>query len=83
MNTLLLPRPNRAADTPEAASNVLTPRERETVALIAAGLTNREIAATLTIAERTVMRHVEHILAKLDLRSRTQIAVWAVEHNLR
>jgi non-specific serine/threonine protein kinase len=59
---------------------VLTPRERQTAALIARGLTNREIAAELVITERTVMRHVEHILAKLGVRSRTQIAVWVVEH---
>jgi DNA-binding NarL/FixJ family response regulator len=57
----------------------LTAREEETVALIARGLNNREIAAALTITEHTVMRHVEHILAKLDLRSRTQIAVWHLE----
>ncbi len=55
---------------------------REVVALIAAGLTNREIGARLTITERTVMRHVEHILARLELRSRTQIAVWAVTRGL-
>jgi non-specific serine/threonine protein kinase len=83
VQTPLLPRPDGATDPPPAAPNALTPRERETAALIAAGLTNREIAAALIIAERTVMRHVEHILSKLDVRSRTQIAVWAVEHNVR
>jgi non-specific serine/threonine protein kinase len=83
VQTPLLPRPDGATDPPPAALNALTPRERETAALIAAGLTNREIAAALIIAERTVMRHVEHILSKLDVRSRTQIAVWAVEHNVR
>jgi hypothetical protein len=39
----------------------------------------REIAARLILAERTVFRHVEHILAKLSLRSRTQVATWVVE----
>jgi len=60
----------------------LTPREREVVVLIAEGLTNAEIALRLTVVEGTVANHVEHILRKLKLRSRTQVAVWAVEHGL-
>ena len=59
----------------------ITPRERE-VAVLAAGLTNAEIAHRLTLVEGTVANHIEHILRKLQLRSRTQIAVWAVEHGL-
>ena len=75
-----LPPPTPLGETaPATVTIALTTRERETAALIARGLTNREIAAALTITERTVMRHVEHILAKLGLRSRTQIAVWVVE----
>jgi non-specific serine/threonine protein kinase len=58
----------------------LSPREREVVALIARGLSNREIAATLVISEKTAANHVEHIMTKLDLRSRAQVAVWAVRH---
>jgi predicted ATPase/class 3 adenylate cyclase/DNA-binding CsgD family transcriptional regulator len=54
----------------------LTPREWEVAALIARGLTNREIAARLVIAERTADTHVEHILTKLGLRARTQVAAW-------
>jgi DNA-binding NarL/FixJ family response regulator len=50
--------------------------------LIAHGLTNREIATRLQIAERTVAWHVEHVLAKLGLRSRAQVAVWAATHHL-
>lgn len=64
---------------PRSLPSPLTAREAETAALIAQGLTNREIAEALIITERTVMRHVEHILAKLGLRSRTQIAVWYLE----
>ena len=56
----------------------LTPREQQVVPLVAGGLTNREIAARLGIAERTVDGHVEHILTKLDMRSRAQIAAWVV-----
>ncbi len=51
-------------------------------ALIARGLTNREIAAALVVTEHTAMRHVEHILGKLGLRSRTQIAAWAVAEDV-
>jgi non-specific serine/threonine protein kinase len=50
--------------------------------LIAAGKTNKQIAADLSISEHTAERHVEHILAKLGVGSRAQIAVWAAEHNL-
>lgn len=60
----------------------LTPREREVAILIAEGLTNAEIAQRLTLVEGTVANHVEHVLRKLRLRSRTQVAVWAVEHGL-
>jgi predicted ATPase/DNA-binding SARP family transcriptional activator/DNA-binding CsgD family transcriptional regulator len=59
--------------SPPDSFNHLTPREREVAALIAAGHTNREIAAKLVISERTVDTHVARILAKLKLTSRTQI----------
>ncbi|HLY21341.1 MAG TPA: LuxR C-terminal-related transcriptional regulator [bacterium] len=60
----------------------LTARERQVAALIAQGLTNREISASLAIAERTVDAHVEHILDKLGFNTRTRIAAWAVEQGL-
>ena len=60
----------------------LTPREREVVVLIAGGCSNHQIASELIIAEGTAQRHVANILAKLGFDSRTQIAVWAVEHDL-
>jgi hypothetical protein len=50
--------------------------------LIAQGLTNREIAAGLVVTERTAATHVEHILNKLGLRSRAQVAVWAAAQGL-
>ena len=62
--------------------DVLTPREREVAALIAQGKTNREIAVVLVIAERTADTHVQHILNKLGIGSRAQIAGWAVAHGL-
>ena len=55
----------------------LTERERSVVDLIAEGLDNREIAAALHLSEGTVRNHISMILAKLGLRNRTQIAVWA------
>jgi DNA-binding CsgD family transcriptional regulator len=61
---------------------VLTARELEVVQLVAAGQTNRQIAATLVIAERTAHRHIENILSKLGLSNRAQIAAWAVERRL-
>jgi DNA-binding CsgD family transcriptional regulator/Flp pilus assembly protein TadD len=60
----------------------LTAREREVVALIARGLSNREIAEALVISERTVEAHTGHIRDKLGHTSRTQVAAWAVEHGL-
>ena len=54
----------------------LTPREREVAALIAEGLTNREIAARLVVAQRTAEGHVENILSKLGFTSRAQVAAW-------
>ena len=50
--------------------------------LVARGLTSREIAAALVIAERTAETHVEHILTKLGFRARTQIAAWVGEQGL-
>jgi DNA-binding NarL/FixJ family response regulator len=61
---------------------VLSGRECQVAALIALGHTNKQIAAELVITESTVARHVEHILAKLGLRSRIQVATWAMAHRL-
>jgi len=60
----------------------LTVREHEVLREIAAGHTNRAIAETLSISERTVEVHVLHILTKLGLQSRTAAAAWAVRHGL-
>lgn len=60
----------------------LTAREREVAALIARGLTNREIADALVISKLTVDKHVGNVLAKLSLTRRAQIAIWAIEHGL-
>ena len=62
-------------DAPALAE--LTPRELEVLKLIAAGLSNREIAAELFVSEATVKTHVKRVLAKLDLRDRVQAVVLA------
>jgi len=54
----------------------LTRREWQVARLVAEGLTNRDIADRLFIATRTAESHVEHILTKLDMRSRVQVATW-------
>ena len=60
----------------------LSARQSEVAGLIAHGLLNREISATLQIIERTVESHVEAILRKLGFRRRTQIAIWAVRQEV-
>jgi DNA-binding NarL/FixJ family response regulator len=60
----------------------LTPREAEVLALIAAGLTNTEIAERLVVSAATVKSHVNHIFAKAGVRDRAQAVVYAYEHGL-
>jgi DNA-binding NarL/FixJ family response regulator len=60
----------------------LTARELDVLRLVAVGRANKEIAAELEISERTARTHVSNILAKLDLRSRTQAALWAAGEGL-
>jgi ATP/maltotriose-dependent transcriptional regulator MalT len=68
----------RVEAPPAATSHSLTQREWQVVDLIVEGYTNREIAEALVIAEGTSVKHVANVLAKLELRSRTQVAAWAV-----
>jgi two-component system response regulator DevR len=65
--------------TPASPLGLLTPRETEILALIAEGMSNREIAATLFLAEKTVKNNVSGILSKLGMQRRTQAAVLGAE----
>ncbi len=56
----------------------LTPRERQVAALVASGRTNRQIGRVLGISEKTAEVHLHHVMSKLDVRSRAEVAAWAV-----
>jgi DNA-binding NarL/FixJ family response regulator len=58
----------------------LSPRELEVAALVAEGLTNKQIADAIFVSQRTAQNHVQHILTKLGLSNRTQIASWYRTH---
>ena len=60
----------------------LTPREAQVLALLAKGKTNREISSELVLSEHTVARHVQNILGKLGVSSRTAASAFAFEHHL-
>jgi DNA-binding NarL/FixJ family response regulator len=77
-----LPQPDRARPAEDPQLAVLTPREREVLVAVARGLSNAEIAVDLVLSEATVKTHVGRILAKLELRDRVQIVVFAYDHGL-
>lgn len=67
---------------PLAAVDDLTEREREVIRLVAKGLSNQEIARAFVISEKTVKTHMSNILGKLGLKDRTQLAIFALKHEL-
>ena len=71
-----------AAPGPGSPLGGLTPREREALTLIAAGMSNAEIAAAMTVSPETVKTYVSRILAKLGLRDRVQAVVFAYQHGV-
>jgi len=73
---------DRSAVAPDTVDNVLTAREREVLTYIAEGLTNREIAETLIISIKTVERHRENIMAKLNMHNRVELVRYAIKKGL-
>jgi NarL family two-component system response regulator LiaR len=78
----LIQRTATPQEDPISAQGDLTPRELEVLAHIAQGQSNREIALSLSISEKTVKTHVGNILSKLHLSDRTQAAIYAHKHGL-
>ncbi|MFE2040598.1 response regulator [Streptomyces sp. NPDC059477] len=72
----------QSMSTAQRSVTALTAREREVLALVAQGKSNRGIAETLVISERTARTHVSKVLNKLGFASRTQAALWAIEEGL-
>ena len=74
------PTPSTGSDA--ALPGGLTPREAEVLRLIAAGMSNAEIAATLVVSDATVKTHINHVFAKTGARDRAQAVRYAYEHGL-
>jgi DNA-binding NarL/FixJ family response regulator len=80
--THLLPHLTNKSRESKSPAEELTKRELEVLVEIAKGKSNKEIASTLFITEKTVKTHVSNVLAKLNLQDRTQAALFAVKHGL-
>ncbi len=74
--------PEKTSNASDSSLEKLSPREREVITMLARGASNKEIARSLDLVESTVKIHVQGILRKLNLSSRVQAAVFAVEHGL-
>ncbi|KKM11299.1 hypothetical protein SY88_09545 [Clostridiales bacterium PH28_bin88] len=72
----------RQANSDQRSENELTPREQEVLALVAQGLSNKEVADILALSEHTVRNHLRNILEKLHLRNRVEAANYAVRSGL-
>jgi len=79
---LLAQRMRTRKDPAESLVEPLTDREKDVLRLLGQGMSNKDIGAALFITERTARTYVSNILGKLGLASRTQAALWAVEHKL-
>jgi DNA-binding CsgD family transcriptional regulator len=74
--------PQQVARRSGRGSAALTPREEEVAVLVYHGLTNRQIAADLSISEHTVATHIARILKRLGLSSRSRLSAWVAERGL-
>ena len=82
MTAKLVARFRNPAPVRSSGADKLTPREREILGELAAGLANKEIARKLDVAESTVKIHLQSILKKLGVHNRVQAAIYAVEHGI-
>ena len=73
---------NRTPQARTEALGPLTPREDAVAVLLAQGMSNKKIAAELSVSVGTIRAHVDHILLKLGLHSRTQVAMWAIHRDV-
>jgi DNA-binding NarL/FixJ family response regulator len=80
IDALAVPAPSRPS--PSRLPDGLTPREAEVLSLIAAGLSNTEIAGHLVVSEGTVKSHINHLFAKIGARDRGQAVAYAYQHGL-
>ncbi len=79
----MAPSPLKSARVPDGkAFAALSERELEVVRLVAEGLSNKEISSRLKLSDKTVKNHISHILAKMSLTARTQVAVYAIRAGL-
>ncbi|MEI8308344.1 MAG: response regulator transcription factor [Chloroflexales bacterium] len=76
------PPPAPTRPPPSERADLLTERERSILHMLALGSTNQEISAALAISVGTVKNHISNILGKLDVRDRTQAALWAVQRGI-
>ena len=80
LTPILVARLREDRPAPARDINQLTRRERDILQLISAGMTNKAIARKLAISESTVKVHVKYLLKKMNLKSRLEAAVWALQH---
>jgi NarL family two-component system response regulator LiaR len=70
----------RGGSQPKETVEPLTDREQEVITLLAQGLTNKDIAQSLFLSVRTIEAHLRNVYSKLDITSRTEAVLWAVQH---
>lgn len=73
---------NRAEEEEQAVDASITPRELDILKLVGEGRSNREISGELGLSVGTVKNHISQLMAKLELRDRTQLAIYAIRHNV-